>query len=355
MHTTKILLLLLLLSVMTSCGSYYKVATIVDRDGRVLREIYTEGDSAFLAGDMSHNPFLFDVDSTWSVTLLDSVLKYDFFGVEKKLNVKVSRKLPSVDLFGEGIKFKNHKKSFAVPQESLTKEKGLFYTNYTFRAKYSKLDYDFPVDINNYLSKDEQSLWTQGDFSGFKVMNGAELNEKLSEIERKFIDWFSRNCFEISLNCFDKWSELEISDNDKDLIYSKLVDNNREGDIEPRNVCLALDDFYGTMEYSDIYAKNKTTIDSDYEDALSVIELNSDIISYELLLPGKLITTNAPVATSNLLVWKVDGMRLLIDDYLLTASYRVMNISVIIIFATIFIMVAITVFILINRVRRKKG
>jgi len=37
------------------------------------------------------------------------------------------------------------------------------------------------------------------------------------------------------------------------------------------------------------------------------------------------LQTNAPIIESGTLKWKVDGFRLLFDDYTLTAEYRVAN------------------------------
>ena len=49
-----------------------------------------------LAGDRNHNPFLFRIDSGWEVSNLDSVVKFNCWGDEDKLNVKVCRTYPTV-------------------------------------------------------------------------------------------------------------------------------------------------------------------------------------------------------------------------------------------------------------------
>lgn len=48
-------------------------------------------------------------------------------------------------------------------------------------------------------------------------------------------------------------------------------------------------------------------------------------IQFELTLPGRLLTSNAKVLKDNVVIWKIDGFRLLAGDYILTAESRVIN------------------------------
>ena len=57
-HSIATLLLLLSLG-MTSCSTYYRMTSRIDTNGSMHREVYARGDSAFIAGDKTHNPFLF--------------------------------------------------------------------------------------------------------------------------------------------------------------------------------------------------------------------------------------------------------------------------------------------------------
>ena len=75
MRTYKWMAAIVLLLGMTSCGTYYRMVSQVNSDGSMHREVYAYGDSAFLAGDRNHNPFLFRIDSGWEVSNLDSVVK----------------------------------------------------------------------------------------------------------------------------------------------------------------------------------------------------------------------------------------------------------------------------------------
>ena len=91
MRTYKWMAAIVLLLGMTSCGTYYRMVSQVYSDGNMHREVYAYGDSAFLAGDRNHNPFLFRIDSGWEVSNLDSAVKFNCWGDEDKLNVKAGK------------------------------------------------------------------------------------------------------------------------------------------------------------------------------------------------------------------------------------------------------------------------
>lgn len=123
MKTNYFLITMLLLLSMTSCSTYYRMTSRVERDGSMYREIYAQGDSAFIAGDKTHNPFLFQPDANWQLVNLDSTIKFNFWGEEEKLNVKACQKLSKVD--GEYFtvaKGKEHLSTMALPTERVKEE-----------------------------------------------------------------------------------------------------------------------------------------------------------------------------------------------------------------------------------------
>ena len=95
-HSIATLLLLLSLG-MTSCSTYYRMTSRIDTNGSMHREVYARGDSAFIAGNKTHNPFLFQLDTDWQIVNLDSTLKFNFWGEEEKLNVKACRNIPLIN------------------------------------------------------------------------------------------------------------------------------------------------------------------------------------------------------------------------------------------------------------------
>lgn len=351
MNTIKTISIILIAILMASCESYYRVVTRLDRDGKAYREIYAKGDPDFLTGDKSKNPYLFDV-SDWNVVKLDSAGKYNFFGEEKDINVKIEKTVASIDLFSKGLRYDENKKSFAVPEENLSKEFRWFYTNYKFTGVYKKVAYEVPVSIDKYLTKEEQKIWSQGDFSKYKALNGSELNDKLGDLESKFIEWYSRNSFELSLESIKKYSNQNISDADKDAMYKQMQENYQivSSYATPESVCNAIDAFYKTSSYSQLYSTKKEAIEEDFDNLGSFVNTLSKVISYELIVPGQIVDSNSPIIASDTLTWKVDGIRILFDDYTLSAEYRIVNIWAFVLSGLIVVVAAFSCYLL----RRKK-
>ncbi|MDR1091317.1 MAG: hypothetical protein LBL79_09600 [Prevotella sp.] len=355
MKTIKITLIALASILMASCESYYRVVTTLDSDGKAYREIYTKGDSAFIAGDMSKNPYLFDI-SDWDIVRLDTVNKYDFFGKEAEINVKVKKTVASIDLFSKSLRYGEDKKSFAAPEESLSKKFRWFYTNYKFAGVYKKVTCEVPVSIDKYLTKEEQKIWSQGDFSKYKALNGSELNDRLGDLESKFMEWYSRNSFEMSLTGIKKYSDKNIPDTDKDIIYKQILayDQTAYPDITPESICKAMDMFYKTNSYSRLYDSQKEEIDKVFDEADSFINILGNVIRYELVVPGEIIESNSPMISSGILTWKIDGVRLLFDDYTLTAEYRIVNVWAFIVSGLIVVIAIFSCLLLMKKKMLKK-
>jgi len=306
------------------------MVTVLDRNGNIYREIYARGDSAFMSGNSSHNPFLFDLTPDWNINYYDTTSTYKLFEKEKHFNVKISRKANSIEDYSKNIRCDKDVQSFAAPEEHLFKKMRWFYTNYSLNVIYKKIQYEVPISIGNYLSKEEQILWTQGGFCNYKEINGFEMNDCLNEINDKFMKWYGRNLFEFSLEGIKKLSENFDLDKDKENVYKKWTDSVKMDtmDIEPKTVCNVLDSFYKTTYFSKLYNTNHEILDKDFNqqqsESIEKIDLGKEI-SYELVIPGEILQTNAPIIRSDTLVWKVDGIRLLFNDYSLEAEYRAIN------------------------------
>ena len=327
MKTIQIILATAALIFMASCETYYGMITTIDRNGKVYREIYAQGDSAFMSGNNSSNPFLFKLSPDWNVNRYDTAFNYDFFGDKTKFNVKISKKVNSIEDYSKNIRCDSDNRSLAVPDETLVKKTGWFYTNYSLKVIYKKLQYEAPISIDDYLSKEEQIRWTQGGLDEYKIMNGYEMNDYLNGISDKFTKWQSRNLFEFSLEEIKKLTENYDLDRDKNTIYKKWTDSVKVDDanIDSKTVCKILDSFYKTTCFSKLYNDNREILDKEFNQKTLITNRIGNAISYELVIPGELMQTNAPVIHSDTLAWKVDGVRLLLYDYSLEAKYRVMN------------------------------
>lgn len=334
MKTNKWIAAIILLFSMTSCGSYYRMVSQVNSDGSLHREVYAYGDSAFIAGDRTHNPFLFQLGSEWEVSNLDSVVKFNCWGDEDKLNVKVCRNYPKVGINGfSTLDGKEYMRPLAVPAENLQKNFRWFYTYYQYTATYSELPYRGPVPLEKYMSKEEQRIWFRGDMEALSGLNGIEQNNRLDDIEAKFWKWYNRSQYELSYEVIlhfvtqngDTAFVHQLADL-KEPIYGKYFSGKDTGDEgSPEEVCDYLDEFSQTKYFSGLYGANKELMDKLFEEKGQVAELFGYAVQFELSMPGRVVSTNAAMQKEGALIWKVDAFRLLDSDYTLTAESRTMN------------------------------
>jgi hypothetical protein len=313
----------ILLCGLSSCGSNYRQTTRINPDGSCVREIYAKGHSDFLSGNRAKHPYLFQLDSTWAITPLDTV-KYGSY------NVKISKTLRNIGEFSAGLRCDEEFRPLLAPVETLQKRFRWFYTVYTFQAIYPSIAAKIPVPIDRYMSKDEQKLWFQGDFSAYGGMIGWELKDELDPIEKQFWRWYSQNVCKVYFEVIGDFEKLSgnrlyssLSPAAKDSLFQKIAKNDIfESDIA--DLYRELDKYFKTNYFADLYKKNKQEIDAKCEKLLS-LDLFSNKIEYQLIVPGKLIHANTPLVHQDTLTWKITALRMIPGDYQLTAISRTVH------------------------------
>ena len=332
-HSIATLLLLLSLG-MTSCSTYYRMTSRIDTNGSMHREVYARGDSAFIAGNKTHNPFLFQLDTDWQIVNLDSTLKFNFWGEEEKLNVKACRNIPLIN--GEYFSISNGKEqmsSLAIPTEQLKKRFKWFYTYYIYTATYKELPDKGPVPLDKYLNKEEQIIWFRGDNAAFSGMNGIEQNDKLDKLEAKFGEWYNRSQYEVIWEVIHQFTSqkgdtvyVNRLNELKETVYTNhLSGKDSCGDAGIDDVCALFDKVGQTNYYLELYKAHAKAMDNMCEQKIKIAEVFYHAIQFELTMPGTLLSSNASLSTNNIMVWKIDGLRLLTGNYVLTAESRVIN------------------------------
>ena len=334
MRTSKWIAAIVLLLGMTSCGTYYRMVSQVNSDGSMYREVYAYGDSAFLTGDRTHNPFLFRITSGWELDKLDSVIKFNCWGDEEKLNVRVRRTYPTVgsEPFST-LDGKEYMHPLAVPAEKLRKSFRWFYTYYEYTATYSELPDKGPVPLEKYLTKEEQQIWFRGDTEALSGLNGIEQKNMLDDIEAKFWKWYNRSQYELSYEVIfhfvtqkgDTAFVRQLAGL-KEPVYGKYF-SGKDADDEgsPEKVCNYLDEFSRTKSFSDLYKSDRKSMDELFEKKGQIAELFGYAVQFELSMPGRVIFTNAAMQKGSLLIWKIDAFRLLDSDYTLIVESRTVN------------------------------
>jgi hypothetical protein len=333
----------------TSCATNYKVITIIRPNGSCIKEIYAKGDSAFLSGDWSKNPYLFRMDPSWRITSLDTNNKTDSY------NVKVSKTFNSPDEIAATIPLNDDFRPLVVPVETFRKRFRWFYTYYSYKVTYPAVAGEITVPIDKYLNKDEQKLWFQGDFSAYAGMNGIELKDEMETIEKQFWKWYARNIYETyweAICDFEKLSgnnypatEIQSA---KDTLFQLISDKiiMDEEQLVIIGLYRELDNYFNTRYFSDLYKNNRQQIDKlvvkKGERLKNLIDnLYSKEFEYELIVPGKITYTNAPVSREGALVWKVNALRFTADKYELIAESRTVHIWA---FAAILLLLGLSIY-----------
>ena len=242
MKTNNLIVAIVILFSMASCQTSYRMVSRIKTDGSLYREVYAYGDSAFLAGDRAENPFLFQIDSdTWQLVGLGSSIKFNFWGNEQELNVKVCRDIPGMSgEYFEVSDTKEYAAPLAVPQEILEKKFRWFYTYYSYKAIYSELPDKGPVPLDRYFSDEERQIWFRGDENAFAGWNGIELNNRLDDIENKFV----------------------VEESDKDLYETKITYNGQGLDNEEQTYIIY---YKETIVNDDDKGKDKDEVETTLE------------------------------------------------------------------------------------------
>ncbi len=334
MKTNYLLITIALLTGMTSCATRYRMVSRIDKDGTMYREVYAKADSAFMAGDRSHSPFPFLTDGNWQTERLDSAHTCDFWGATEKLNVKTARHYPSVggELFTLAPAY-GYTRPVMVPHERLEKRFRWFYTYYTYTADYQKIAEKLPVPLGRYLSREEQQLWLQGNDAAFRGLNGIELNERLSAIEDKFAQWCDRSLYEVNWEILFRFAShrqdtlhTALLQQWKEKVYRQYQQEGKHWEQEdPRSTARLFDTICHTDFYARLYEANRAEMDALLEQKMKLADLLCQTVQFELAMPGKLLAANTPFVGRDSAVWKVDGFRIMADDYLLTATSRSIN------------------------------
>lgn len=323
----------LMLLILASCSASYRMITRIHEDGKIEREVYALGDSAFLAGGRSSNPYLFQLKGDWEIENLEAGIKINFFGEEETLNVKAGRSIQAAGQVSFFSPKEEWMRPLAVPQERLEKHFRWFYTYYTYTCDFQELPYKGPVPLDKYITKSEQALLFQGDMTNYRGMNGAELYLQLEGIEQKFQEWFYHTQFELSYQVIEYFLQKEGDTayctkmkEQKEEVF-KGDENRRKGDeCSPEYICRLLDGRYETTVFIDLYKRNEEQIKYSYDEKCKIMELFGYQIKFELEMPGELISVNTTLNEENRWVWKVDAYRLLAGNYTLQAESRTMNI-----------------------------
>ena len=357
MKSTVFHLLFIVALAVSSCSEPTDMLTVINADGSCYREFTECPDSAFLTGDFSedHNPFPAVVDSTWEFAwrYKDSELRKDFpiskeafdslkdfqfsnskfEGQKNKGSILVyaRKSYTSVEEMDSlfHLKPSNEWSDLKVKHHLETKFRW-FYTYYTYRETYPKIETEFNIPVEKYMTKDEALWWFTGQPDIVQGMNGVEIREFAGNIENKFQQWYNDNLwsqeYKVLLVNYKLVKNAPVSETELAGLQDSIF-NTKVKDTEDFKMEQILDDFFQTKAFSAFWNEENspmTQYESDRKDSKFMKYFEKEF-AYKLILPGKIIEPNNAIVQGDTLVWKLSAYRLIPADYVIEAQSRKAN------------------------------
>lgn len=359
---TSIKIIFFLCSVcLLSCTDNNDMLTVVNKDGSCYREFVSKVDSSFMLGAIKgkHNPFPVEIDSTWNIRWqygknspqTNYPLTRDKYKELKRngsINNEangfiVSIRCPyrSVDEMSRLFHLKSsHKWAEMKVSYRFEKKFRWFYTYYTYRECYPKLDMTFSP-LQQYMSQDEVKFWFTGTPDLLRGMNGIEINNYISDLNDKFNKWIYWNYWDamyaVLTQHFDEL-DLPVSKERflmlKDTIFEKNYKKIEEDELK---IAECLDHYFKTDHISRFgNAKDSPLKQADVAFGnQDFVQYLNNSFTYKLIMPGKVLKADNAVLHSDTLIWNLTAYRMFYDNYAIEATSRAMNIWAFIVTALI--------------------
>ncbi len=335
--------LITMLTILYGCPKDpYYMYTHISPDGSCYREFIRNTDSLFVTSlDTAHNPFPMKIDSTWKISfykrLKDDTSRFKDFPAAKSYGKDhnefawfaiATRQYQSVDEMSADFRYNNSEWDTIAPEIELKKKFRWFYTYYHFKESYPPSNPFTKVPISEYLSPLEVATLYGEEKELYKGKNGFEVGTILKDLEDKSDIWLMHNLYEeifqLYLEHFKSFRNLPVDSaffaSQKDTIYHKylLKDSYELDDMDE-----IFNHYYKTSAFN---TDEVADFDKLLEERLPGILFSSEIkIDYKLMLPGKVIETNAPFLRNDTLGWKLDDERFFHNCFDIKAESRKAN------------------------------
>lgn len=323
MKSFPILVPILAIVFVSSCASYCYVSTDVADDlsvDRCARVASDEGSSV---------SFPFPVAGRWTVAEIRQPIVMDFYDATKTMTHSASvhaEKIENLPMGGNG-----EFNPLLRPVETLNKRFRWFYTYYDYKAVFSGLDGLLPLSLDGYLTDEQQVLFFRG-AGAPDSWNGIEMYTLLDDMNRNFARWYSDAVYEVMCGIFRPYctpGQCEVmylvrddymKKNGREAVFAMKPD-----EFEDRLVAVAPESGFGK-----IYEANSDDVDEAYEREARIASCFETVFMYSISLPGRYVDGNALDFVEGSPVWKVDAFRLMCGDLTLEATFRRMNVWILI-------------------------
>ena len=318
MKIVYLLVVILFMTIINSCTTYYYVCTDVAKSLDVDRTVYTA------SADGSSVDFPFATSGHWSVTKLLEPYEVDFYDAKVKMThgASSSGRIGDVSLAG-----KDTYNPLLRPSERLEKRFRWFYTYYDYNAEFKGLKDRLPIPFDGYFTDAQLELFFRG-ANPPEGWNGVEMYCLLDDINQNFAKWHSDATYCVMCDIFKPYFtnqqmvELDtlkcrfMSGMEREVMFAMKPD-----EFEERLATL----FPGSG-FGNIYEDNSEAIDHAYEKETEIIECFEAAFKYTVDLPGKYVSGNAVDFVDDCPTWKIDSYRLMTGNLKLFATSRQINV-----------------------------
>ena len=332
------LTMLAVVAIFPSCVTYYAVVPEVHPDGSMTRTVYAEADSACLAGDLSSQPFLFELGSGWETGRMAEPRTWWFLDDSATMNFYASRTFRPSDTSYREIPASEEYAGlpYIKARERWDRKRGLLFNTYSYSCTFPGIAERMPVPPDSLMTLDELDRWfrSAGSYAG---MNGAEAYTGLTDLYDNYAGWINA-CYREQIYrviCSAVGEELT------DSLKTELMQWMKKHYDFYEDMLFAFDGSDGSVLIDIAAQMSRLSGNPVYAEAASVhavtwAEEISDIeeqltapffyaMLYQVRMPGRLTSANTDLMDDGIPVWKVDGFRLLAGDLTVEATSRRAN------------------------------
>ena len=332
------LTVLAVVAIFPSCVTYYAVVPEVHPDGSMTRTVYTEADSACLAGDLSSQPFLFEPGLEWRTDRMTEPRTWWFLDDSATMNFYASRTFRPSDTSFRDIPASEEYAGlpYIKARERWERKRGLLFNTYSYSCTFPGIAERMPVPPDSLMTRDELDRWfrSAGSYAG---MNGAEAYTGLTDLYDKYAGWINA-CYREQIYCvICSAVGEELTDSLKaDLMqwmkkhYDFYEDMLFAFDGSDGSVLIDIAAQMSRLSGNPVYAEAASVHAVTWAEEISDIEeqLTAPFfyaMLYQVRMPGRLTSANTDLMDDGIPVWKVDGFRLLAGDLTVEATSRRAN------------------------------
>ena len=392
MKTTQKLLLGIVGILAVSCsGEPDKMLTVIHSDGSCRREFSAYADSAFMTGNLTeeNNPFPVEIDSNYSIAWqykngeirtdfpissqkYDSLVSQDIIIINKqkvkkgKENTRfsfsqktyettfetdtivrdslikgkdflvfINQNYASIDEMAEKFRLKSsHPWNEMNVQYNFEKKIRFFYTYFSYKEIYPKIELPFDEPVTNYMSEDEANFWFIGNPNLVEGMNGAEIYDYLERLQKKFDTWITKNKwnqqYEMLVEHYDMIKNPPVSKEKFISLRDSIFELHATDKYSPYLIKImnySLDNYFKTKVFTEFWEMKNSPMgnfDKEFE-SQDFISVFGNSFSYQLIMPGEIIHTNG-INKNDTLNWNLTAYRMVPADYTIEAQSRKLNI-----------------------------